>query len=315
MPQRTSGAYNSAAVCRMLHAWIIYWKFAMPIQIIETKRLYRQISDQLRELIIAGEFPVDSRLPSERDLSVQLGVSRPSLREALIALEVEGYIEVRMGSGIYVCEPPPGKAGFDLSSEEGPLELIQARAMIEGEVAATAAKAGRKADFDAVEAAIEQMEADAKAGIVPIEADCLFHVRVAEATGNSVLVGTVKRLFELRLGPLFEQLHSHFESPDVWAQAIAEHRDVLKALRTRNPEKAKAAMRRHMDIAYKRLSASVTRAPRRKAAAAKTGLTQKVKEGNGAKTTGKRAKVPDKTPAGKGNTKGNIASPRKALRG
>ncbi len=233
----------------------------MPIQIIETKRLYRQISDQLRELIVAGEFPVDSRLPSERDLSVQLGVSRPSLREALIALEVEGYIEVRMGSGIYVCEPPPSSSGFDLSSEEGPLELIQARAMVEGEVAAAAAKAGRKADFDAVEKAIDQMEADAKAGVTPIDADCLFHVRVAQATGNSVLVGTVKRLFELRLGPLFDQLHSHFETPDVWAQAIAEHREVLKALRSKDPEKARAAMRRHMDIAYKRLSSSVTKAP------------------------------------------------------
>jgi DNA-binding FadR family transcriptional regulator len=287
----------------------------MPIQIIETKRLYRQISDQLRELIIAGEFPVDSRLPSERDLSVQLGVSRPSLREALIALEVEGYIEVRMGSGIYVCEPPPGKAGFDLSSEEGPLELIQARAMIEGEVAAAAAKAGRKADFDAVEAAIEQMEADAKSGIIPIEADCLFHVRVAEATGNSVLVGTVKRLFELRLGPLFDQLHSHFESPDVWAQAIAEHRDVLKALRTKDPAKAKAAMRRHMDIAYKRLSASVTKVPKGKAVPAKAGSIRKVKEGTGAKATGKLVKAAGKTPASKGNAKVSTAGIKKAMRG
>ncbi|MFL6716655.1 MAG: FadR/GntR family transcriptional regulator, partial [Burkholderiaceae bacterium] len=88
----------------------------MPIQAIEPQRLYRQISNQLRELIVGGEFPLGSRLPSERDLSVQLGVSRPSLREALIALEVEGYIEVRMGSGIYVCEPPEQPAGgFDLS--------------------------------------------------------------------------------------------------------------------------------------------------------------------------------------------------------
>jgi DNA-binding FadR family transcriptional regulator len=238
----------------------------MPIQLIETKRLYRQISDQLRSLISAGEFPSGSRLPSERDLSLQLGVSRPSLREALIALEVEGYIEVRMGSGIYVCEPPsPNERGFDLSSEEGPLELIRARAMLEGEVAAAAAKHGRKPQFDAVEQAIEQMETDARAGVTPIEADCLFHVRVAEATGNSVLVGMVKRLFELRLGPLFDQLHSHFDTPEVWAQAIVEHRDVLKALRAKKPAQAKAAMQRHMDISYKRLTSSVLAAPKRAA--------------------------------------------------
>ena len=239
----------------------------MPIQAIEPQRLYRQISNQLRELIVNGEFPVSSRLPSERDLSVQLGVSRPSLREALIALEVEGYIEVRMGSGIYVCEPPAQPPeGFDLSGEEGPLELIQARAMLEGEVAASAAKLGKKRHFDAVRDAIDQMEADALAGIKPLDADRLFHVRIAEATGNSVLVGVVRRMFDLRLGPLFDQLHSHFETPEVWAQAIAEHREVLESLRARDPERARKAMRHHMDVAYRRLSSSLTRSPKKTAA-------------------------------------------------
>jgi DNA-binding FadR family transcriptional regulator len=74
----------------------------MPLQTIEPRRLYRQIADQLRVLIDGGEFPAGARLPPERDLAVQLGVSRPSVREALIALEVEGRVEVRMGSGIYV---------------------------------------------------------------------------------------------------------------------------------------------------------------------------------------------------------------------
>jgi DNA-binding FadR family transcriptional regulator len=241
----------------------------MPIQAIESQRLYRQISSQLRSLILDGEFPVGSRLPAERDLAVQLGVSRPSLREALIALEVEGYIEVRMGSGIYVCEPPsPAAAGFDLSGEEGPLELIRARAVVEGEIAAIAAKSGRKPQFDAVEEAIEMMEADANAGVKPLDADRLFHIRIAEATGNSVLVGVVGRLFDARLGPLFDQLHSHFETPDVWAQAIAEHREVLKALRAKDPVLARVAIQKHMDVAYRRLTSSLTRAPKKAAAAA-----------------------------------------------
>jgi DNA-binding FadR family transcriptional regulator len=193
------------------------------------------------------------------------------LREALIALEVEGYIEVRMGSGIYVCEPPsPAAAGFDLSGEEGPLELIRARAVVEGEIAAIAAKTGRKPQFDAIEEAIDRMEAEANAGVKPLDADRLFHLRIAEATGNSVLVGVVGRLFDARLGPLFDQLHSHFETPDVWAQAIAEHRDVLKALRSKDPVQARAAMQRHMDIAYKRLTSSLTRVPKKAAAAART---------------------------------------------
>ena len=74
----------------------------MPIQTIEPRRLYRQIADQLRLLIESGEFPAGARLPPERDLALKLGVSRPSVREALIALEVEGWVEVRMGSGVYV---------------------------------------------------------------------------------------------------------------------------------------------------------------------------------------------------------------------
>ena len=72
----------------------------MPIQTIEPRRLYRQIADQLRALIERGELPAGARLPPERDLATQLGVSRPSVREALIALEVEGLVEVRMGSGL-----------------------------------------------------------------------------------------------------------------------------------------------------------------------------------------------------------------------
>ena len=236
----------------------------MPIQSIEPQRLYRQISEQLRRLILAGEYPPGSRLPPERELATQLGVSRPSLREALIALEVEGYVEVRMGSGIYVCELPKSKrVDFDLSGEEGPLELIRARSMIEGEVAATAARKGRKANFDAIEEAIEMMVAEADAGIKPIGADRLFHLRVAEATGNSVLVGVVARLFDLRLGPLFDQLHSHFDTPAVWAQAIAEHRDILEALRAKDAARARAMMQRHMEISYRRLSSSLTRARKR----------------------------------------------------
>ena len=81
----------------------------MPFHSIEPRRLYRQIADQIRGLIKSGEFPAGSRLPPERDLARQLGVSRPSVREALIALEVEGMVEVRIGSGIYVLAgaPPP----------------------------------------------------------------------------------------------------------------------------------------------------------------------------------------------------------------
>src|SRR5438067_10298104 len=115
----------------------------MPLQIVEPQRLYRQIAEQLRAAIAAGKFVVGSRLPAERDLAKQLGVSRPSVREALIALEVEGWVEVRIGSGVYVL--PQGGAGTSGAAaqipagEWGPLELLRARRVIEGEIAALAA--------------------------------------------------------------------------------------------------------------------------------------------------------------------------------
>ena len=126
----------------------------MPFQSIEPRRLYRQIADQIRELIRAGEFVAGSRLPPERDLAKQLGVSRPSVREALIALEVEGLVEVRIGSGIYVLGPglkvesddavAPGVDRDEVHAMAGPFELMRARYTIESECAALAAKSAKK---------------------------------------------------------------------------------------------------------------------------------------------------------------------------
>jgi GntR family transcriptional repressor for pyruvate dehydrogenase complex len=117
----------------------------MPLQSIEPRRLYRQIAEQLRALIRAGEYPVGSRLPPERDLAAQLKVSRPSVREALIALEVEGLVEVRMGSGIWVIAPEPAPSAAYIDGVLSPFEIIRARQLIECELAALAAARGQPA--------------------------------------------------------------------------------------------------------------------------------------------------------------------------
>src|SRR6187431_3642856 len=131
----------------------------MPFQSIEPRRLYRQIADQIRGLIRSGEFPAGARLPPERDLAKQLRVSRPSVREALIALEVEGLVEVRVGSGIYVRShgSANGVAHAGITQQSGPFELIGARRAIEGEIAALAAKEGKRAQIAAIGDALEQM--------------------------------------------------------------------------------------------------------------------------------------------------------------
>jgi GntR family transcriptional repressor for pyruvate dehydrogenase complex len=228
----------------------------MPLQTIETRRLYRQIADQLREAIERGEFPAGTRLPPERDLAAQLGVSRPSVREALIALEVEGRVEVRMGSGIYVREPDPAAARAALHEAESPLETIRARQLIEGELAAYAALHMRRVQLAGLREAIALMEEEAAAGHTPTGGDRLFHTRIAEACDNSVLMRLVSELFDERHNPLFEQLGSHFENPHSWAAAIAEHRAVLDAIAHQAPQAAREAMALHLANSHDRFMAS-----------------------------------------------------------
>ena len=135
----------------------------MPLQSVEPQRLYRQIADQLRSLIASGEFQPGSRLPAERDLARQLGVSRPTVREALIALEVADVVDVRIGSGIYVVQPGTRDAAADTPAtydpaEWGPLELMRARELVEGEVAALAARNAKKTQVAAIAGALGQMQ-------------------------------------------------------------------------------------------------------------------------------------------------------------
>src|SRR5438445_3532087 len=102
---------------------------------VEGRRLYQQIADQIRALIQQGRFRPGTRLPTERELAQQLRVSRPSVREALIALEIEGSVEVRMGAGVYVgkVSDRPASSLAD-SLGDSPIELMHARVMLEGEV-------------------------------------------------------------------------------------------------------------------------------------------------------------------------------------
>jgi DNA-binding FadR family transcriptional regulator len=233
----------------------------MPFQSIEPRRLYRQIAEQIRTLIASGEFPAGARLPPERDLARQLGVSRPSVREALIALEVEGLVEVRIGSGIYVLGPTrrAGAVGGPATGGEGeaaagPFELLRARYVIEGECAALAAKSSKKAQLAAMEEALDEMHRELALRRQPLAGDRLFHLRIAEATGNGALVAVVKMLWEERAGPLYKQLEHHYDSPALWTAAIAEHRAVLKSIAARDGPGARAAMQRHLNRAYKRFN-------------------------------------------------------------
>ncbi len=234
----------------------------MPLQTVEPQRLYRQIAEQLRTLISAGEWAVGARLPAERDLARQLGVSRPSVREALIAMEVEGWVEVRTGSGVYVLDRSSapshsnGRAAQISPDEWGPLELIRARRVVEGEVAAMAATQAKRKHIDAMDKAIASMKFDADRGVLPLNGDRAFHSAIVESCGNVVLIETIQRFWDSRRGPLFERLGGHFETVESWRSAIAEHEAIFDAVCKHDPDAARAAMHAHMDQSHKRFSVS-----------------------------------------------------------
>ena len=235
----------------------------MPLQTVESSRLYRQIAEQLRGLIAQGEFGAGTRLPAERDLARQLGVSRPSVREALIALEVEGLVEVRTGSGIYVqpAKPRNGAARRIATrdsdnAEWGPLQLMQARELVEPEVAALAARNARRPQVALIAAALQQMREEVEAGVEPRGGDEAFHLAVAQACGNEVLADTLRSYWGARHGPLFLRLGEYFETPASWKAALVEHAAVLEAIRSRDAAGARAAMQQHLKKATSRYSAS-----------------------------------------------------------
>jgi DNA-binding FadR family transcriptional regulator len=217
----------------------------MPIQAVDDRRLYRQIADQLTRLITSGEFRRGERLPSERDLAVQLGVSRPSVREALIALEIQGLVEVRVGAGIFVAqsERPPI---VPINEGQGPFELLRARWLIEGEIAAVAAREATKADLALVRTAVEAMQHLANKNQETVAADRDFHMRVAAATHNGALVSVVLYLWDRGRGAMWHRMEEHFQTPEMRASAIREHWAILNALEARNAPKSRAAMRGHL---------------------------------------------------------------------
>jgi len=219
----------------------------MPIQTVESQRLYRQIADQLSTLIASGEFAEGCRLPSERDLATQLGVSRPSVREALIALEVAGKVEVRVGAGIFVAQRRPIIAADPAKEGQGPFELLRARWLIEGEIAAEAARNAKAEELEAVRLAVGEMEERQQHRRDTDPPDRDFHIGIARATHNSVLVSAVQDLWDRGRGAIWKRMEHHFQTPDLRSAALRDHRAILEALEARDARAARTAMRRHLE--------------------------------------------------------------------
>jgi len=222
------------------------------VKSMEPRRLYQHLADRIRDLIHDGTFPPGNRLPAERELAGQLGVSRPSLREALIALEIDGSVEIRSGSGIYVLLPEERPDSPTRSMGESPSELMDARAAIEGTVVALACARMTREGLNALQETLEAMRADIEKGLDPLDQDRQFHMTLAGLSGNSVLLRIVRDLFDERHSPISSQLSIRFDSGETWRAALAEHEAVYAALEASDPLLAQAAMRIHLDASKKR---------------------------------------------------------------
>lgn len=206
-------------------------------------RLYQSIAKRIQGLIAGGEFPPGSRLPGERDLAERFGVSRVTIREAEIALEAQGLIKIKTGSGVYVEARSTAFSGVlpDVSA----FDLTAARAIIEGEAAALAATAATEDDLLELEDLVVAMSNPENSDATAAEADRQFHLTIARISGNPVIEHCIQLIWRMRNElPRVTQVYSRVCHHD-WDARTDEHAAVLTALRTRDPVASRAAMRDH----------------------------------------------------------------------
>lgn len=209
-------------------------------------KLYRRIADTVADAIEAGQYKLGDRLPTERELAEQFGVSRPTLREAMIALEMLGMIEARHGLGIYVTSNArPAAPNHELDFEIGAFELIEARRLFEGEAAALAATSIDDEQLAQLEALMVRMHEEEE--IAGEDADREFHMIIARATGNGAIIATIENLWDWRnRSPLARNILTRARGMGLEPR-IHEHKRVFDALKARDPHAARQAMRDHLE--------------------------------------------------------------------
>ena len=211
-------------------------------------RLYQEIGNQLREAIDSGLHLPGERLPPERDIAEQFAVSRSVVREALIMLELEKVVEVRKGSGVYVLEPDAETSAPIADSGYGPFELLQARQLLESEVAAFAAVQATKSDILKMREAIDLEKSFVAQGIIDESADELFHTLLAQASQNSVLANMVYELWQVRKNSrMWQGLNQHVGKRNYSELWLNDHQQILRAVLRREPKAAKQAMWQHLE--------------------------------------------------------------------
>lgn len=234
---------------------------------IANQRIYQQIVDQISGMIRDGSLRPGDRLPPERQLAEEFGVSRAAVREALSALDLMGLIEVRQGEGTFVRNVTeealvtPLALLVAMMRDEGlGLDMVEVRAALEAEAAYLAAQRREPEDLVAMEDAIAEMEAALRTGDLAAEADWKFHHAIASASGNGMLLHIMRTLSETMQESIVRFRTGLLRIPGMDTVLLAEHQGILDAIRDRDAKAAHDRMRAHLDrvrqMLYGKLSAT-----------------------------------------------------------
>jgi DNA-binding FadR family transcriptional regulator len=224
----------------------------MNLPTLKSERLYQKISNLLIERIRAGQFPCGQALPSERDLSKQLGVSRSSVREALIVLEISGWVEIRTGNGVFVNDVLPVEES-PRQDDAGVEELLQAREIVEGEIAALAAQNASAEQLAELSQVMTSMQRETADNSEFHALDKRFHLLIGEMTGNSVLSDMAEYLWNKRYSPLFVEFEAIYAGRDISVDMANDHEKIVAAIVSRDAKSARKAMQSHLRHVYQSL--------------------------------------------------------------
>ncbi len=220
-------------------------------RLLSSKRLYQVVARRIAHLIEENRNTPGWHLPSERELSETLEVSRTVVREAVIALEMRGIVEVRGRSGIVVLPPQANQLSFDAVNTDigaGPFELLEARLALESSIAALAAERATRYDIMELEECIDRMQSETDAAAAYRKADREFHLIIANMTGNAIMLSMVDALLSQRdTSRMWLKVQEHIHAPTMRALWIGDHFAIMTALKMRNPEAARQAMTRHIN--------------------------------------------------------------------
>lgn len=209
-------------------------------------RLYQKIGEQIKEDILT-EFQVGDRLPPERIIAEKYDVGRAVVREAIIMLELEGLVEVKKGSGIYLISDI-GLSSQSLTDQIGPFEHLQARQIIESNIAKFAAMQVTKADVIRLREALDIEEKNLTNGQVDDSGDKMFHLMLAQATQNSAFVDIINYFWSWReTSPMWKKLHSHINDTAYRKRWLTDHKEIFAAIHKKEADAAYNAMWNHLE--------------------------------------------------------------------